>query len=406
VLAFFLFPFVMMAVMTLTQNMAFQATGIIGLVLFGLMISAFAIIVPAGLIYLFFTMIRGYYRKPSAGAAPAAATVQPAAAIPGMAPGPPPIAVQAIDVSLLEELRGRLAKESRRRVATYVPIALLVAFGLFYSSVMSGGKQSGSPLMAFVVIHGIFGLGAWIYAVSGPNARYATAFKDELLPRLLKDYGDLRHSKGTVPQLVRLSEVGMLPEYDNVAADDAITGTYRGYPISMTELLLTKHVNRNTIDMFRGLLIDISVDTRMLGITVLSDKDSHAERREHALGLQNVRLEDPVFNEVYRISGNDQVEARAVLTPAVMQKLLDMADGKLFFPPRFVLEGHRMSLALYQQPGVTGLFEPPPMETYTAEQQLAALRAELATIFGLVDAMIDMRIAWRPHAGTGDDHLG
>lgn len=394
---FVLFPLSMVLLMFATNSTGAQITGMLGMLLFGLAVMAGGVIVPIGLAVILILGVRNYYRKPAPDAGPQG-TPDAALATPA-ALASAPVKSDPIDLGVLEELRERLAKESRKRVAIYVPIALVVAFGIFYGSVTSPGKQSGSPLFAFVILHGVFGIGAWLFAIMGPKARYAAAFKSDLLPRLLKPYGDLRYAVGTVPDLARLRETGMMPDFDNAAADDAIEGSYRAYPLRITELCLTKKTGKNSVDVFRGLLIDLSVDTRMLGVTVVADNTPEAARRERALGLQNIRLEYTVFNNVYRVSGNDQVEARAILNPAVMERLLVMADGKLFFPPRFLLEGHRMSFALAQQAGVTGLFEPPAIETHTAAQQLAAVRAELAEIFALVDAMIDMRIAYRPHAG-------
>jgi hypothetical protein len=83
-----------------------------------------------------------------------------------------------------------------------------------------------------------------------------------------------------------------------------------------------------------------------------------------------------------------------VLTPAVMERLLVMADGKSFLPPLFLLDGDRMVFALPALlPG--SLFEPPGLETHDAAQQLAALEADFARVFALADAMIDMHAAVR-----------
>jgi hypothetical protein len=400
VVGFVLFPLAMIALFALTDNFGFQATGMVGLLLFGLLVSAGAVIVPIGFAVLLIMGIRNYYRNPQEAAGESSAPVQVADAATGLPSASAPQG-EPIDLALLEELRGRLAKASRRRVAIYVPIALILASGIFYSGYIGKqSKSSGSPVFAFVILYSVLGVGAWGLAISGPRARYATAFKTDLFPRLLKPYGDLRYTVGTVPDLARLRETGMMPDFDSATADDAIEGAYCSFPLRITELCLTKKAGKNTRDVFRGLLIDLAVDTRMLGVTVVSDNTPDAARRERALGLQNIRLEDPVFNNVYRVSGNDQVEARAVLNPAVMERLLVMADGRLFFPPRFLLEGHRMSFALHQQGSVLGLFEPPAIETHTAAQQLAAVRSQLAEIFALVDAMIDMRIAYRPHAGA------
>jgi hypothetical protein len=363
---------------------AWSLLGVPFLLLAALASFAVPFLVVAIFVFGAWAIIKAYYRKPPL--APARL-----AAMPGGAPAHP----LAAEITLLEGLRARLAAEARRRTLIFVPLGLAAAALFFFAMTSGGGKSQGSPMVAFIILIVIGGGGAWIWAVSGPSRRYALAFKQQTLPRLLAAYGELRHSIGTKPDLGPAIAAGFLPAHDSLSADDSFTGTYRGRPIRITELEVTRkggknNSSKNDETLFQGLYVEITVSAPFRGITVLRDRDG----RQPQTGLQRLYLEDPVFDDIYTAWASDQVEGRAVLTPAVMERLLAMADGHSFLPPQFLLDGDSMVFAL---PSITpgSLFEPPGLESHVAAQQLARLEADLATVFTLADAMIDMHVAVR-----------
>jgi hypothetical protein len=345
---------------------------------------ALPFIVPALFVLGAWALFRSYYRKPPAPAAMLSVSSDAASQ---------PVSPLAAEVAMLEGLRGRLAAEARRRTILFVPLGLAAALLLYWLMIRSGGSSKGSPFVALVIFLVIGGGGAWIWAVGGPGGRYRKAFKESLIPRLLAAHGELTHSLGLKPDLNRAVALGLLPAYEDIDADDGFAGRYRGRPITISEIAVTRKAGKSTETLFQGLYVEIGVSTPFRGTTILRDRDG----RQPGNGLQRLRLEDPVFEEIYATWSSDQVEGRAVLTPAVMERLLVMADGQSFLPPLFLISGDRMVFAL---PAIVpgALFEPPGLETHVAAQQLASLEADFARVFALADAMIDMHLAVRaPH---------
>lgn len=345
---------------------------------------ALPFVVPALFVLGAWAFIRSYYKKPPAPAAmlSTASDAAPQQASPLVA-----------EVALLEALRGKLAAEARRRTILFVPLGLAAALLLYWLMIGSGGSSKGSPFIALVIFLVIGGGGAWIWAVGGPGGRYRKAFKESLIPRLLAAHGELTHSLGTKPDLNRAVARGLLPAYEDIDADDGFAGHYRGRPITISEIAVTRKAGKSTETLFQGLYVEIGVSTPFRGTTILRDREGW----QPGNGLQRLRLEDPVFEEIYATWSSDQVEGRAVLTPAVMERLLVMADGQSFLPPLFLISGDRVVFAL---PAIVpgALFEPPGLETHVAAQQLASLEADFARVFALADAMIDMHVAVRaPH---------
>lgn len=365
-----------MLIFSLGSGSGWSLLGIPFILLAGLGSVALPLFVAAIFVWAAWSIVTQYYRKPVAEqtrlAGPETGSQTSAAPF-------------AAEIARLEELRARLAREARRRTMIFVPLGLAATALLFFLLNRGGGKSTGSPTLGFIILMVVGGGGAWLWAVSGPSKRYALAFKQEILPRLLSGYGELHHDIGTKPDIRPAVGAGLLPAFDSLDADDGFAGSYRGRPIRITELEVSRKGGEKDETLFQGLYVEITVSTPFRGITLLCDR----EGRQPRTGLQRLRLEDPVFEEIYAAWASDQIEGRAVLTPAVMERLLAMADGHSFLPPNFLLDGDRMIFAL---PSITpgSLFEPPGLESHVASQQLARLEADLSTVFTLADAMLDM----------------
>lgn len=297
----------------------------------------------------------------------------------------------AAEIARLNALRLDAARDTRRRVMLYVPMGLALASVLLIMPGRGGGKPG--LLADWLLLPLLFGFGAavpWLIALSIPAGRYAKTFKRELMPLLLRRYGELRYVEGAVPSVGDLAAKGLLLRHDRAEIDDAIAGRYAGYELRLSEIELERKSGKNNSTVFNGLLLVLAVDTPFLGTTMVLDQSRPAPAR-----LMPIRLEDPRFASIYDVYGNDQVEARAVLTPAVMERLLSMADGGDFFPPSCLVERDSITFAVAQT-GTRLLFEPPSLQAHDAAAQLQHLEEELALVFRLVDAMIAMHVVVKP----------
>ena len=297
----------------------------------------------------------------------------------------------AAEIARLNVLRLEAAKDTRRRVMLYVPMGLALTTGLLIMPGRSGSSSGMFPQWLLVPFLLGFAVAVpWLIALSIPAGRYAKTFKRELMPLLLRRYGELRYVEDAVPAVGDLAAKGLLPRHDRAEIDDAIAGRYAGYELRLSEIELERKSGKNNSTVFNGLLLVLAVDTPFLGTTMVLDQSRPAPS-----GLMPVRLEDPRFASIYDVYGNDQVEARTVLTPAVMERLLSMADGGDFFPPSCLVERHSITFAVAQT-GTRLLFEPPSLQAHDAAAQLQHLEGELALVFRLVDAMIAMHVAVKP----------
>jgi hypothetical protein len=148
---------------------------------------------------------------------------------------------------------------------------------------------------------------------------------------------DLRYDrKAQGFPLQSFGAMGILPSYDRAKLEDRISGEHAGAAFDLAEADLEEKRTRSTkngsettyVTVFDGLLIRCAFLKPVKGRIVirrdagwlfnkLSDLFSSDER---------VRLEDPRFEEVFEVFAKDQVEARYLLTPLFMERLMALNE--------------------------------------------------------------------------------
>lgn len=156
-------------------------------------------------------------------------------------------------------------------------------------------------------------------------------------------------SEAPTPAFDVLKEARLLPGYDNRKFEDLIEGDRAKTHFSLVECKLTEEQgsgkNRRTVTTFQGLLFHIQYPDRFLGRTLIARqgwwKGFFGDK-----SLQKVDLVAKELEDNFTIYSNDQVEARALLTPDRMERLIALErhfkGGKL----RGVFEGDHLTLAL------------------------------------------------------------
>ena len=178
--------------------------------------------------------------------------------------------------------------------------------------------------------------GAWIKAQSSAGAA-------------AKLFGGGSDDPAPTPAFETLKNARLLPSYDSRKFEDLIEGDRAETHFSLVECKLTEQrgsgKNRRTVTTFQGLLFHIQYPDRFLGRTLIARqgwwKGIFGDKE-----LQKVDLVAKELEDNFTIYSNDQVEARALLTPDRMERLIALErhfkGGKL----RGVFEGDHLTLAL------------------------------------------------------------
>jgi len=179
--------------------------------------------------------------------------------------------------------------------------------------------------------------------------------------------------------------------YSRSSFEDMITGEAHGAGFQSYEAHLEKREgsgkNRKWVTKFRGQLLALQFDQEFLGKTVVL-RDAGLFNRKKKGDMKRVGLVDPVFEKIFEAYGTDQVEARYLLTPTFMQRLVDLehsVDGKNI---RFGFIGGQLLIVIETrnryEPG--SMFKP-LIETTRTQKILD----EIGAIYDVIDGVMQRR---------------
>jgi hypothetical protein len=293
--------------------------------------------------------------------------------------------------SLLDELeaarKGVVAKVNAR-AAWRVPLCIAGGIAVWVLGLFRGEESDPMDLVALVVVPG---LGGYVWASLKLSNEYARLYKARVLPRLAAEFGDMAWRPAVAPDMDALRSERLFREFDSVTADDQLWGKHRGLETQITEVKLTKGSGDNEKTVFDGLLVEIDLPKRLSGVTaVVADEGALGNFRDRMLGngRQRVGLEDPVFERVYEVYGSDQVEARALLHPAFMERMLALGQRPDFGRPLALAVGNQLTIALPKTSG-RNLFETPSFQRPAASREaLMRLRDDIQALLAAADAVI------------------
>lgn len=198
-----------------------------------------------------------------------------------------------------------------------------------------GTPEIGIALVIIGVLTGmiIFGL------VNKKSSQYKLDFKHKVIGAALKQFGnDLR-----IEPQSGISETDFVNSYlfskqpDRYFTEDLVYGKIDKTQIHFAEVhaeykteMQTKNGKRTQWhDIFKGIIFCADFNKHFNGLTVVRPKGFGASIgkwfSKNLLGNKNIiELENVEFEKVFVTEGGDQVEARYILTPSMMEKLLEL----------------------------------------------------------------------------------
>ena len=208
----------------------------------------------------------------------------------------------------IEKTRVKMAADFKDKMTTYSAIAFVVALFL--------------PIDIFQKIFILLVVILFIYmiAFSLSFKTFPIEVKDKLLPVILKVFGDFHRLNTEAISFEEIKKYKIFPSATSCSNDDVIAGKYKNLDICIQENNLTHRSggkNSHTITDFDGLIIKVTSNKNFTGTTIVRP-DEYSSNIDN---LQQVHLEDPVFEKIYNVYSTDQIEARYLLTTAFMERL-------------------------------------------------------------------------------------
>lgn len=304
------------------------------------------------------------------------------------------------NTSLLQELG---ALESRRkRIAKRIIFSagILAAAALFLGVFL----LPSLPLNTFVAVFGgvVIGGGVLIFITNARDyANYRAEFKRSIIFRIVSFVdGRLQYSAGgCVPEpLFRQSKI-FQRKPDRYYGDDFVSGKAGETQMEFSEVHAKYKEERRDMkgrkqtewhDIFNGLFFVADFNKNFNGITVVLP-DTAEKLFGATVGQmfqswnrprgELIKLEDPEFEKMFVVYGDDQLEARYILSPGLMQRIKDFRKkaGKEIY---ISFSGSKLFVAI---PYRKSLFEPRLFKTMLDFQPIQGYFEDLQLAMGIVE---------------------
>ncbi|MDQ0315014.1 DUF3137 domain-containing protein [Amorphus orientalis] len=221
-------------------------------------------------------------------------------------------------------------------------------------------------------------------------------FKRILVGRTCAFFGLDYKTKGFDFPIDAFRDAEILPRFDKHRLRDGISGRHRGVDIQICEAVLTRvrdnsrgnSIDRKSEEAFDGLLLAYGFAEPFSGDTVVLSDMTWLGNKLKGLTQsgERVTLEDPEFERQFEVYSDDQVEARYLLQPRFMERLVSLA-GRLNAGKRMSLafRGNRLLVALrtdadFFEGGAVG-------KDATDRERAEELLREIQMIFNVVDVL-------------------
>lgn len=289
-------------------------------------------------------------------------------------------------LGMVEEARLAARKTFNFRLLT----SLLAAIPVLTAGVLFGPKLIPPDFYDVALGIGfvaVAGAGFW---VNRPRKRFLFGFKQEILRPVATFFG-LNFDANGRDLCASFDETGILHSHNERTHEDAFWGDYMGVELAFEEVKLVKvtrtnkGTRRNTV--FDGVAVMLHMNKRFNGHTIIKEDLGGAFNwiRDKTNKLEAVRLEDPKFEDRFEVYSSDQVEARYLLTPAFMERMLSVADAFGKARLRACFRDDRLYMLIpYRQ----NLFEAASLhKTVLETNSLRTVLRQVQELRGIVDAL-------------------
>jgi hypothetical protein len=293
-------------------------------------------------------------------------------------------------ISDLEVHRVGIVRQVKERSAWRVPACAAVGLCLWTLAGLIGAPGGVADFVMVMIVGGIIG---YVWSSQELAKQYARLYKQRVLPRLAASFGEITWRPAVMPDLARLQAEHIFRAHGAAHAENELAGTYRGLPIHIVELKLDSPDKKKDTPAFDGLLIDIDLRLDTGATTaVVSDGGDFGKFRDRLRGggRQQIKLEDPEFERVYEVYGSDQVAARALLHPALMEKLLKLGRLRNFGAPVMLASGSHLTIAAPKTEARSLFASPSFTRPADSRETLVQLREDIASVLAVADAVVDL----------------
>ncbi len=298
-----------------------------------------------------------------------------------------PLTGPAFDRFYETSIKPELEKREVERQAGVKQFYALLAIGGMVVVLESGFTRAASHGGNFIPDIRLVAVTMFIAAALGyfPLSAVRSKVKLGIITAFCGPLGLRYHSSGEPTRFDAYQAFKLINKPDDSHFEDHFEGVRNSCSFELCEARLTKGSGKSREVIFSGQLFRVAFPHRFLGETVVLRDSGWFNRFDCPPHMAKVGLEDPHFEKIFEVFGTDQVEARAILTPAFMQRLVDLESAYGGSHMRYAFTDGDLLIAIEASDKfeIGGMFS-----TLVDRKRVEAIAHDIGAVFQLIDSFV------------------
>jgi hypothetical protein len=283
------------------------------------------------------------------------------------------------------------AKQKSNRRFMVAGVVLLPVIAVLWLAQMFGNWDE--ELRMFLSFAGLAGGGGWAYA---PRAKAIKDTKRGINQAIAQALGLTYADSFTVGHGFELCKTyQMVPSYNRSSFDDLWSGDLGGRAFSLHEAHLEQRrssgKSTHYVTVFRGAIMTIAFDRRFNGTTLVERNSKHRKLfggQKDSISIGDQRLDcaamvNPEFEDLFTVWTDDQVEARYLVHPRYIERLVEVERAFKGEKIRTLFKGGELVIAVESG----DMFESGSLDPSDDRAKIETCVDQFMTLAGLCDAL-------------------
>ncbi len=229
----------------------------------------------------------------------------------------------------------------------------------------------------------------FVFIIQTPYCSYKKKIKNNVMQKFIAYFDGFIYEQSKGLSVDEIQDSLIFPHADRYYADDCFYGSHQGVNLHVCEQILKKvyRTKRGTREhtVFQGIAVELEMNKPFSGQTVVLKDSGFFNRFKGFKGLERITLEDPQFEKLFEVYGTNQTEARFLLTPVFMERIVKLKD---------LYKGKSIQLSFYENKVMLAIdtkqdmFEPCSFfKTNLNKSKIDTVFEQFLTIFSIVDIL-------------------
>ena len=205
-----------------------------------------------------------------------------------------------------------------------LPSFIIFMWGEWIYSIFTTGS---SKEIESILKLGLLVVAVIVAIIGSPIIAYKMDVKDSIIKDFINFFGNFKHYLFKEIDDDTIKKSLLVKDYNRHSCDDYFCGTYKNTSMVIAEEHLAVKRRKGETSIFDGIMIMLDFPKSFKGQTVVM-KDWKWFNFIHQTdkSFERIALEDVDFENEFEVYGNDQIEARYLLTAAFMERMLKVRE--------------------------------------------------------------------------------